>query len=338
MKIIKSTLWLALALSSLTQQLAAQVFELPKLPYAYDALEPAIDAKTMEIHHGGHHKAYVDNLNKALQASGITENNLTAILAQVSTHSDAVRNNAGGHYNHSLFWTLLTPAKQSQPSERLQKAIVAKFGSMDSLRMLMIKEGLSRFGSGWVWLCVDSKKQLFVSSTPNQDNPLMDVVAQKGTPIIAIDIWEHAYYLKYQQKRSAYLEALWGVLNWTEISRLYDLAAPKGKFEDWPQIVAYHKVMSHTFHASEEGNLQPVKSRHQELKARGEELLKAPIPAPFNSKAIQASVKKLAAESAKLSNAVAKGISDEKLTQEMARLHDIFHEIIGLCSNEEHHD
>lgn len=199
-------------------------FKLPELPYAYTALEPNIDAKTMEIHHSKHHNAYVNNLNNAIKDTEAANLPIETILQNISKYSTAVRNNGGGVYNHNLFWTILTPQKDSKPSDGLQKAIMTQFGGMDGLKKEMNDAAMKVFGSGWAWLCIGEDDKLFITSTPNQDNPVMDVAAKKGKPIIGIDVWEHAYYLNYQNRRADYLNNIWGVLNWNEISRLYDLA------------------------------------------------------------------------------------------------------------------
>ncbi|AZB31042.1 MULTISPECIES: superoxide dismutase [Chryseobacterium] len=208
-------------------QFAFAQFKQTPLPYAYNALEGNIDAQTMEIHYSKHAAAYVANLNKAIAGTPQEKQTLFEILSKAGTLPMAVRNNAGGHYNHELFWTVLTPQKDTKPSAKLTKAITDAFGSMDAFKEKMAKAGADRFGSGWAWLSVDKSGKLFVSSTPNQDNPLMDVVEEKGTPIFGIDVWEHAYYLKYQNKRADYLTAIWNVTNWKEISRRYDEALSK---------------------------------------------------------------------------------------------------------------
>ncbi len=200
-------------------------FTLPELPYGYDALEPIIDAATMEIHHSKHHKAYVDNLNKALEGSAEAEKSIEELMSNISKHPAPVRNNGGGHYNHSLFWKILLPSgKSAEPSEKLSEAINTTFGSLDTLKEKIATAGATRFGSGWAWLCVDANKTLCVCSTPNQDNPLMDVAECPGTPILGIDVWEHAYYLKYQNKRPDYLANIWNVINWEEVSKNYEAA------------------------------------------------------------------------------------------------------------------
>jgi superoxide dismutase, Fe-Mn family len=207
----------SVALGSFTQ---SEGFTLPKLPYAYDALEPHFDKMTMEIHHTKHHQAYITNLNNALKALNSNNNNLEDICKNVSKYNMAVRNNAGGHYNHRLFWNLLTN-RETAPSRPLNEAIIAQFGSMDTFKTKFSDAAKSRFGSGWAWLIINADKKLEIVSTPNQDNPLMDVAEIKGTPILGLDVWEHAYYLKYQNRRPDYINAFWNVLNWDEVSRLY---------------------------------------------------------------------------------------------------------------------
>src|SRR5690606_5505097 len=196
-------------------------FELPALPYAPDALEPHIDKATMEIHHGRHHKAYADNLNKAIEGTDAANQSIEDILKSVSKYAAGVRNDGGGHCNHSLLWTILAPNANTQPSGELAQAINETFGSLDELKSQLNAAGATRFGSGWAWLSVSADGKLQVSSTPNQDNPLMDVAEVKGTPILGIDVWEHAYYLKYQNKRPDYLSAIWNVINWDAVAERY---------------------------------------------------------------------------------------------------------------------
>ena len=195
---------------------------LSPLPYAYDALEPHIDAQTMQIHHDKHHQAYVDNLNKALAGTGDEDKSLEELMANISSYAPAVRNNGGGHYNHTLFWNILGN-NGSQPTGDLAKAIDEAFGSLDALKEKMSTAGATRFGSGWAWLLVSDGK-LVVSSTPHQDNPLMDIAEVQGHPILGIDVWEHAYYLKYQNKRPDYLKAIWNVINWDAVNMRYKAA------------------------------------------------------------------------------------------------------------------
>ncbi|WP_336830167.1 superoxide dismutase [Sphingobacterium multivorum] len=199
-------------------------FELEGLPYAADALEPHIDKTTMEIHHDRHHQAYVDNLNKAIAGTDAENLSLLDIIKNVSKYSAAVRNNGGGHYNHSLFWKVLGPNAGGAPTGELAEAINATFGSFDELKKQLQAAGATRFGSGWAWLIVGADGKLAVTSTPNQDNPLMDVAEVKGNPILGIDVWEHAYYLKFQNKRPAYLEEIFNVINWDAVAQNYAAA------------------------------------------------------------------------------------------------------------------
>jgi len=199
-------------------------FTLPALSYATDALEPHIDKLTMEIHHGKHHQAYVTNLNKALEGKAEADGNLDDIIKNISKYPAGVRNNGGGHYNHTLFWTLLSPNGGGEPAGALADAIKSTFGSFDEFKTRVSEAGATRFGSGWAWLIVTADKKLAVTSTPNQDNPLMDVAEVKGTPILGIDVWEHAYYLKYQNRRPDYLAAIWNVINWQHVAELYTKA------------------------------------------------------------------------------------------------------------------
>jgi Fe-Mn family superoxide dismutase len=198
-------------------------FELPSLPYALNALEPHIDARTMEIHHGKHHNAYVTNLNAAIAGTDLEGKSLEELM-KVAGSNAAVRNNGGGHWNHSLFWQILSPTGGGLPTGELAAAIDAKFGSFDSFKETFNKAGATRFGSGWAWLCVDAKKELCVCSSPNQDNPLMDVSDCPGTPILGLDVWEHAYYLHYQNRRPDYIAAFWNLVNWEEVSKRYAAA------------------------------------------------------------------------------------------------------------------
>jgi Fe-Mn family superoxide dismutase len=195
-------------------------FTLPNLPYAFEALEPHIDALTMQIHHDKHHQAYVDNLNKAIAGTPNEGKSLEELVKVAGTISPAVRNNGGGHWNHSFFWEILAPNAGGTPDGKLGEAIISTFGSFDEFKDKFAAAGATRFGSGWAWLIVKDGK-LEISSTPNQDNPLMDVAEVKGTPILGVDVWEHAYYLKYQNKRPDYLKAVWNVINWKKVAELY---------------------------------------------------------------------------------------------------------------------
>jgi len=203
-------------------------FQLPDLPYSFDALEPHIDARTMEIHHGKHHAGYTSKLNAAIEGTDLEGKKIEDILAYVSKHSVAVRNNGGGFYNHSLFWETMSPNGGGEPSERMNihKAIARDFGSYEEFKTHFAQAAATRFGSGWAWLCVDNKDKLFITSTPNQDNPLMDVAEMQGTPILGLDVWEHAYYLNYQNRRPDYIEAFFNLINWEEVTKRYNDANP----------------------------------------------------------------------------------------------------------------
>lgn len=197
------------------------MFELPALTYAFNALEPHIDARTMEIHHGKHHQAYVNNLNNAVKGNAAEGKSLEELMHEVSKYSMAIRNNGGGHWNHSLFWTLLSPTGGGNPTGKLADDIAATFGSFETFKEQFNTAATTRFGSGWAWLVVHDGK-LVVTSTPNQDNPLMDIAEVKGTPILGLDVWEHAYYLHYQNRRPDYINAWWNVVNWSKVAELYD--------------------------------------------------------------------------------------------------------------------
>ncbi len=207
---------------------AAGPFALSPLPYGTAALEPYIDQLTMEIHHGRHHQAYVNNLNAQVETfPELADMTLEEIMARVSTFNKAVRDNGGGHYNHELFWRVMAPADRTgEPSEALRDAIVRDFGSFEQMKDTFRQAAATRFGSGWAWLIVGADGRLAVTSTANQDNPLMDVVEPRGTPVLALDVWEHAYYLSYQNRRGDYLTQWWNVVNWHEVNRLFAAAQP----------------------------------------------------------------------------------------------------------------
>ncbi|HZB11992.1 MAG TPA: superoxide dismutase [Chryseolinea sp.] len=196
-------------------------FTLPALPYAFNALEPHIDARTMEIHHGKHHNAYVTNLNNAVAGKPEENSSIEEICKNISKYPAAVRNNGGGHYNHSFFWTILGPNADGKPSGAISDAINSAFGNFDEFKTKFAAAAVGRFGSGWAWLIVDSGGKLQITSTPNQDNPLMDVAEVKGKPVLGLDVWEHAYYLNYQNRRPDYIAAFWNVVNWNEVAKRF---------------------------------------------------------------------------------------------------------------------
>lgn len=199
-------------------------FTLPDLPYDYDALEVSIDARTMEIHHTKHHNTYVTNLNNAVADTPNADKSLGELIANAGQLSPAIRNNGGGHWNHTFFWEVMTGDSIGTPSGALADDINSTFGSLDAMKEKFNTAGATRFGSGWAWLTVSADGKLEISSTPNQDNPLMDVAEVKGTPILGLDVWEHAYYLRYQNLRPAYMQAWWDVVNWDKVSELYSAA------------------------------------------------------------------------------------------------------------------
>jgi len=206
---------------SLTKKYTTMSFELPKLPYAYDALEPHIDARTMEIHHSKHHQGYTNNLNNAIAGTDLEGKSIEDIVTGLDMNNSAVRNNGGGFYNHSLFWDVMNPEDKGYLSGELKDVIVDTFGSVDAFKDAFAKAAATRFGSGWAWLCVHKGGKVEVCSTPNQDNPLMPGVSCKGTPILALDVWEHAYYLKFQNRRPDYIQAFFKVINWNHVEKLY---------------------------------------------------------------------------------------------------------------------
>lgn len=219
---MKKTFFILNILFSLS--LTAQDFKLPNLQYGYDAFPSSIDSITMRIHYSKHHQGYVNNLNKALENSTDANLSLEEILLNINSKSIAIRNNAGGHYNHTLFWEILTPTTNTILSSQFEKAVIENFGSIETLKSQMNKAATSQFGSGWAWLILTPNGKLAITSSPNQDNPLMNDVPIRGIPIIGIDVWEHAYYLKYQNKRGDYLGAIWNIINWEEVSFKYENA------------------------------------------------------------------------------------------------------------------
>lgn len=216
---------LIFSLVTLNNKTMAQSYTFPELPYAYNALEPYIDAQTMEIHYSKHFRAYFDNFVKAAADNKIDNQSLEEIFKKVSSYPAAIRNNGGGFYNHDLFWKVMGPNAGGKPEGALLEAITKTFGSFDAFKAEFETAAKTQFGSGWAWLAVDADGKLFVSQTPNQDNPLMDVAAKHGTPILALDVWEHAYYLKYQNRRPEYVSNFWNVVNWNKVAELYGKAS-----------------------------------------------------------------------------------------------------------------
>ncbi|MES2588774.1 MAG: superoxide dismutase [Bacteroidota bacterium] len=325
-----------ISLSTLLNFTSAQNFTLPKLNFEYKALEPFIDAQTMEIHHSKHHQAYINNLNKALVGSKFENQTLEEHLLGISRRGEVIRNNAGGHYNHSLFWEILTPEKNTKLSVELEAEIIKTFTSVDSLKKLLNQAASTRFGSGWAWLIVTPEKKLQVCSTPNQDNPLMDINPERGIPILGIDVWEHAYYLKYQNKRGDYLSAIWNVMNWKEVSTKYETAlkSPLLQFlelDSWKAIKEFHKVMSETFHPAENGDLDPIKARSSELMLSALNLKSSNIPKSIDTPEMKALIDDLIKQSNSLHKMVKKKMKDAVIKAKLFEVHETFHKIQGKC-------
>ena len=325
---------------SISGVVLAQEFTLPALQFSYDAYEQGIDAKTMEIHHSKHHKGYVRKLNKAVAESKLEGKSLEDLLMYASYRSLGVRNNSGGHYNHTLFWEILTPTSDNSApgsaSKAFDNAIIKHFGSMDALRKQLSVAAAKRFGSGWAWLVVTPNKELVVSSTPNQDNPIMDVSDVRGIPILGIDVWEHAYYLRYQNKRGDYLSAIWSLLDWGVVSEKYAAAlnAPilaKIEKENWPEMNAFHKVLAQTFHAAEKGDFKPLRNLSGALYAKAILLQDSDVPKPLLKPEVSLALVRLEKKCASLNKLVGKNAREKSLMKMMNGVHDIFHEVQGLC-------
>ena len=332
MKFLFYTLCFFLSLKSFSQS-----YSLPALKYAYNAYEPWIDAQTMEIHHAKHHQAYITNLNKALAGTKMEALSMNDLLMYASFRSDIVRNNSGGHFNHSLFWDILAPkASQSDISAELAAAINLQFKSMDSLRIKINQGATTRFGSGWVWLSVTPDKKLMVSSTANQDNPIMDITKERGIPIFCIDVWEHAYYLKYQNKRGDYLGAIWNLVDWGLVSQKYaaalnDPLLVEIEKDNWMELKEFHKVMAQTFHPAETDNLEPLKKRSAELMAKSSLLVASVFPKSSDKPAIKIALKQLEKQCIEINKLNNKKASNVILKKKITAAHDTFHIVQGLC-------
>ena len=316
-------------------------FTLAPLPYAHDALEPYIDTLTMQIHHGKHHQAYVDNLNKAVAGTANENKTLEELVAVAGSISPAVRNNGGGHWNHTFFWeSLKNPGVTdvvNAPSGKLADAINEVFVSFDAFKEKFATAGMTRFGSGWAWLIVKDGK-LEISSTPNQDNPLMDVADIKGKPVLGVDVWEHAYYLKYQNKRADYLGAIWNVLDWGNVSKKYAdaLKSPLLKViekDAWKELKDFHQVMAQTFHPAEEGKFGPIRERSAEMLAKAKLLAANKAPSSFSSPEMKKAIATIVKGAEALNKLVCKEAADKKLMENLSKLHDDFHVIQGLCEH-----
>ncbi len=325
---------------SISGAVLAQDFTLPELRFSYDAYEQGIDAQTMEIHHSKHHRGYVRKLNNAVAESKLEGKSLVDLLMYASYRSTAVRNNAGGHYNHTLFWEILTPSTSTTAPEamknQLERAINKTFGSLENLRKELSAAAAKRFGSGWAWLVVTPNKELVVSSSPNQDNPIMDVSDVRGIPILGIDVWEHAYYLRYQNKRGDYLSAIWSLLDWGVVSQKYAVALSdplllRIERENWPQMNAFHKVLAQTFHAAEKGDFKPVRELSGGLYAKSILLQDSDIPKSLLKPEVVSALTRLEKKCGSLQKLVSKNAKNKNIMKSLSSVHDIFHEVQGLC-------
>lgn len=316
----------------------AQTYKLPALPYKYSAYEPFIDSLTMKIHHGKHHQAYVDNLNKAIAGTRLDSIPLTDILLNASFRSEAVKNNAGGHYNHSLFWEILVPnEKQTDVAHaEFDQAVKTQLGGFDSLKIKLIQAATSRFGSGWAWLIVTPDKKLKITSTANQENPIMDVAKERGIPIAGIDVWEHAYYLKYQNKRADYLNAVYDLIDWGIISDKYmsainDPLLAAIEKDNWPALKDFHRVMGQVFHPAENGNFTPLRTRGAELAAKATLLRASQPPASLDKPAIKEALLKLEKQCKEIEKLSTSKAKNDFLLKKISAAHDTFHLVQGLC-------
>jgi superoxide dismutase len=338
-KFVTCSLFLAFLMIQMPA-LKSQSHSLPKLGYAFDAMEPYIDAQTMEIHYSRHHQAYVTNLNKALAGTKAADLKLEDLLIAAERRGAAIRNNGGGHYNHALFWATLSPEADKTPAGKLADEINKTFTSLDSLKKLMNNASISRFGSGWGWLYVTTDRKLAVCSSPNQDNPIMDASKEhRGIPILGIDVWEHAYYLKYQNKRADYLSAIWNVIDWKAVSANYENALNSPLLnaiakDAWTELKDFHMVMAQTFHPMEEGKYDPIRQRSGEMLDKAKTLAASKVPASFSSPAISKALQNLVDGSAALDKLIKKKAKDDKIKASLTALHDTFHVIQGLCSDE----
>lgn len=334
---MKKIFIISIALTMCNMFVNAQPFTLPKLNYEYKALEPNIDAQTMEIHHTKHHQAYVTNLNKAIVGTKAETLKIEELMINASKRSDAIRNNAGGHYNHSLFWEILSPTP-SEASMEFTKAVNSTFVSMDSLKKLLTTAASTRFGSGWAWLIVTPDKKLVVHSTGNQDNAIMDVSEKRGIPILGIDVWEHAYYLKYQNKRGDYLSAIWNVLDWGAVSKKY-AEAKNNPFlkviekDAWKELKDFHMVMAQTFHPAEEGKFEPIRERIGEMVSKAKLLNNNPMPTSFATPEMKKATETILKGAEEINKLVSKKADNKKLMDKLTKLHDDFHVIQGLCEH-----
>ena len=315
-------------------------FAMPELKYAYDALEPYIDAKTMEIHYSKHHKGYLDNLNKtgAKTISGAGSESLEDLLLTADLKNAPLRNNGGGHYNHTLFWEILSPTPKKQAEGKLALAIKNQFVSQDSLVKLMNAEGLKRFGSGWVWLIVTPMKTLAVTTSANQDNPLMELDDMKrGIPVLGIDVWEHAYYLKHQNKRGEYLNTIWNVVDWAQVEKNYEKALSSPLFKkidrsSWKVYREFNQLYSQLTLPAQSGDYALIKSKSAELLAKAEMLPKSNIPASFQNSDIKKVLNNLVSAVKDVHKSASKKPKDEVIKEKLTKLQEVYAELQNIVS------
>ena len=319
-------------------QLNAQVYNLPALKYTYESYEPFIDAQTMEIHHSKHHQAYVKNLNKAIAGTNLEKITLNALMLNVSQRADVIRNNAGGHFNHSLFWEILAPKEKQMTNvtNEFDSAVKTTFGHLDSIKAKLNQAASTRFGSGWAWLIVTPDKKLVITSTPNQDNPIMDVAKDRGIPILGIDVWEHAYYLKYQNKRGDYLSAIWNLIDWGIVSEKYNAALNDPLLnqiekDSWTELKEFHKILSETFHPAEKGDFAPLKKNSGALLSKAVLLRNSILPTSLKTTEIETSLQIIEKKCDELYKLKSKKIKDEILKKKIIEIHDQFHLVVEKC-------
>lgn len=303
-------------------------FTLPELPYSYSALEPFIDSATMKIHYSKHHKGYLDNLNKsgAKTITGAGTVSIEELLLTVDGKNASVRNNGGGYYNHSLFWKILSPKPQKEATGKLALAIKNQFVSQDSLQKLMNAEGGKRFGSGWVWLIVTPLKTIAVTSTSNQDNPIMNLDdVKRGIPILGIDVWEHAYYLKHQNKRGDYLKDIWNVVDWAQVEKNYEAALKSPLLSQidksgWSAYTEFAQLYGRVTLPAQSGDFEQLKLKGSELQEKAEMLSKSNIPASFQNTDIRKIMKDLASDIKDLVKSATKKPKDEVIKEKLAKV------------------
>jgi superoxide dismutase len=319
-------------------QLNAQGYNLPALKYTYESYEPFIDAQTMEIHHSKHHQAYVKNLNKAIAGINLEKITLNTLMLNVSQRADVIRNNAGGHFNHSLFWEILAPKEKQTTNitNEFDSEVKTTFGHLDSIKAKLNQAASTRFGSGWAWLIVTPDKKLVITSTPNQDNPIMDVAKDRGIPILGIDVWEHAYYLKYQNKRGDYLSAIWNLIDWGIVSEKYNAALTDPLLNEiekdsWPELKDFHKTLSESFHPTEKGDFSPLKKNCGTLLAKAVLLRNSVLPNSLKNKEIDNTLKIIEEKCEELYELKSKKIKDEILKKKIIEIHDQFHLVMKKC-------